>query len=44
MMILRRAVLQRQRTTVGEGAAAANKKPPAWDLKGRLELMEGRFK
>lgn len=36
--------LQRQRTTVGEGAAsAANRKPAPWDLKGRLEIMEIKF-
>ena len=40
-----RPALQRQRTTVGEGnTTTTNRKPPAWDIKGRLEIMESKFR
>ncbi len=38
----------RQRTTVGENTSSTNttlnRKPPAWDMKGRMELMEKKFR
>lgn len=43
-----RPTLTRQRTTVGEKTSAtssttATRKPPAWDIKGRMELMEQKY-
>jgi hypothetical protein len=37
--------MQRQRTTLGEPVTTTlNRKPPAWDMKGRMEIMERKFK